>query len=178
MSTIAPLLEQLLPRLRRYARSLTQDASRADDLVQNCVVRALAKEHLWRPGTDLRAWLFTILHNQFINEMRGLTKEKGMLRTAAILNTTSVPNSDPELCVMVSSVRDAVRSLSKEHQEVLLQVTVECLAYDEIASKLGLPVGTVRSRLARARENLRNITDYPAKPERRSRDCRLSREPI
>jgi RNA polymerase sigma-70 factor (ECF subfamily) len=178
MSDIGQAVVELLPRLRRYAQQLTRDPERADDLVQTCLVKALSKQHLWAENTDLRAWLFTILHNQFINEVRSLTKEKGMLRTAAITNTTFVPNSDPELCVMVSSVRDAVRSLSKEHQEVLLQVTVECLAYDEIASKLGLRVGTVRSRLARARENLRNMMEYPAKPERRRRYCQPDRQPI
>ena len=140
------------------------------------MVKALSKQHLWIENTNLRAWLFTILHNQFVNELRSLRKEKGMLRTAAILNTTSVPNSDPELCLMVTSVRDAVQNLSKEHKEVLFEVTVECLSYDEVASKLQLPVGTVRSRLARARESLRNTTDYPTKPERRSRYCRPGEE--
>src|ERR1700759_1527208 len=70
MPEIRNLLEPLIPRLRRYARALTRDASRADDLVQNCLVRAIAKQHLWQEGTDLRAWLFTILHNQYVNEVR------------------------------------------------------------------------------------------------------------
>jgi RNA polymerase sigma-70 factor (ECF subfamily) len=70
MSNFARLLESEIPRLRRYARALTRDAARADDLVQSRLVRAIAKEHLWQPGTDLRAWLFNILHNQNVNEVR------------------------------------------------------------------------------------------------------------
>ena len=70
MPEIADRLESEIPRLRRYARALTRDAARADDLVQSCLVRALAKRHLWQEGTDLRAWLFTILHNQHVNDIR------------------------------------------------------------------------------------------------------------
>ena len=75
MSDFARLLQSEIPRLRRYARALTRDAARADDLVQSCLVRAIAKEHLWQPGTDLRAWLFTILHNQHVNDVRRSVRE-------------------------------------------------------------------------------------------------------
>src|ERR1700747_3816366 len=75
MSDFARLLEFEIPRLRRYARALTRDAARADDLVQSCLVRAIAKEPLWVAGTDLRAWLFTILHNQNVNEIRRSVRE-------------------------------------------------------------------------------------------------------
>src|SRR5262245_24932813 len=75
MSVIGPLLEQELPQLRRYAQRLTRDKSQAEDLVQNCVVRALVKEHLWQPGTDLRAWLFTLLHNEHVNNVRRSIRE-------------------------------------------------------------------------------------------------------
>jgi DNA-directed RNA polymerase specialized sigma24 family protein len=75
MSDFARLLQNEIPRLRRYARALTRDAARADDLVQSCLVRAIAKEHLWEPGTDLRAWLFTILHNQNVNDIRRSVRE-------------------------------------------------------------------------------------------------------
>src|SRR4051794_21353021 len=70
MNDFAPLLEAQIPRLRRYARALTRDVTRADDLVQSCLVRAIAKQHLWERGTNLRAWLFTILHNQHVNDVR------------------------------------------------------------------------------------------------------------
>src|SRR5271163_2562697 len=75
MSDFAQLLETEIPRLRRYARALTRDASRADDMVQSCLLRAVAKQHLWQPGTDLRAWLFTILHNQNVNYVRRSVRE-------------------------------------------------------------------------------------------------------
>ena len=75
MSDFARLLEAQIPRLRRYARALTRDVTRADDLVQACLTRAIAKQHLWEPGTDLRAWLFTILHNQYVNDVRRSARE-------------------------------------------------------------------------------------------------------
>src|SRR5579884_3805860 len=75
MNDFARLLEVEIPRLRRYARALTRDVSRADDLVQSCLTRAIAKQHLWQPGTDLRAWLFTILHNQHVNDVRRSVRE-------------------------------------------------------------------------------------------------------
>ena len=75
MSDFARLLEAEIPRLRRYARALTRDVARADDLVQSGLTRALAKQHLWQPGTDLRAWLFTILHNQHVNDVRRSVRE-------------------------------------------------------------------------------------------------------
>src|SRR4029077_4164693 len=70
MTEFARMLEAQIPRLRRYARALTRDLVRADDLVQSCLTRAITKQHLWQPGTDLRAWLFTILHNQHVNDVR------------------------------------------------------------------------------------------------------------
>jgi RNA polymerase sigma-70 factor, ECF subfamily len=76
MSDFARLVEAEIPRLRRYARALTRgDVVQADDLVQNCLTRAVAKQHLWEPGTDLHAWLFTILHNQFVNYVRRSARE-------------------------------------------------------------------------------------------------------
>src|SRR5215208_5639934 len=75
MNDFTKLLEAEIPRLRRYARALTRDVTRADDLVQSCLTRAVAKQHLWQPGTDLRAWLFTILHNQHVNEVRRSVRE-------------------------------------------------------------------------------------------------------
>lgn len=75
MNNFARMLEAEIPRLRRYARALTRDVTRADDLVQSCLARAIAKQHLWQPGTDLRAWLFTLLHNQNVNDVRRSMRE-------------------------------------------------------------------------------------------------------
>ncbi len=163
MSTIAALLEPQIPRLRRYARALTQDPAQADDLVQSCLVRALAKEHLWQPGTDLRAWLFTILHNQHVNHLR-------RARRAGIL--VAVEDAAPVLAVAPSAaavleLRDlerAIATLPDEQREVIGLVGREGMRYEEIAETLGIPIGTVRSRLSRARARLRQILDMNASP--------------
>ena len=156
MSTIAPLLEQLLPRLRRYARSLTQDASRADDLVQNCVVRALAKEHLWRPGTDLRAWLFTILHNQHVNDVRRLVREGTVVSVEDVApNLAAAPSAG--IALELQDLEQAIAVLPRGQRTVILLAGREGKRYEEIAATLGVPVGTVRSRLNAAQTQFREL---------------------
>ncbi len=156
MSDVFNRIEQEIPRLRRYARALTRDPSAADDLVQDCLARALAKAHLWQEGTDLRAWLFTILHNQYVNTVRRSVREG-----------TVVEVSDTEPSLVVPAVqtkrlelRDLERALAKlpaEQRQVLLLVGMEGLRYEEVAEILGVPVGTVRSRLSRGRDALRAL---------------------
>src|SRR6202047_1503535 len=100
MSDLTRLIEEEIPRLRRYARALTRDVSRADDLVQSCLMRALAKQHLWQPGTDLRAWLFTLLHNQHVNDVRRAMREGvsvAIYDVAPILTTHSNALASVEL---------------------------------------------------------------------------------
>jgi RNA polymerase sigma-70 factor (ECF subfamily) len=94
MSELSCLLEQEIPRLRRYARALTRSADRADDLVQDTLVRALNKGHLWQPGTDIRAWLFTIMHNQFVNTVRRDARESATIDIEYVLSTL-VATTDP-----------------------------------------------------------------------------------
>jgi RNA polymerase sigma-70 factor, ECF subfamily len=156
MSNVSQLLEPQIPRLRRYARALTRDLSRADDLVQNCLARALAKEHLWEPGTDLRAWLFTILHNQHVNDVRRLVRE-GIV--VSIEDVTSSLSALPtiEASLNLKDVEQAIATLPKEHREVILLAAREGMRYDEMAEALGVPIGTVRSRLSRARTRLREV---------------------
>src|ERR1043166_4068980 len=93
MTDYARLLEAEIPRLRRYARALTRDMTRADDLVQSCLVRALAKSHLWQPGTDLRAWLFTILHNQHVNDVRRSVREGVNIPVEDVAPVLTVPST-------------------------------------------------------------------------------------
>src|ERR1700692_3625101 len=95
MNDFARLLEIEIPRLRRYARALTRDITRADDLVQTCLTRAIAKQHLWQPGTDLRAWLFTILHNQHVNDVRRPGYE------VALSEMDRLPMAQPNALVML-----------------------------------------------------------------------------
>src|SRR5436190_21820969 len=97
MNEFARLLEAEIPRLRRYARALTRDVVRADDLVQSCLTRAIAKQHLWQPGTDLRAWLFTILHNQHVNDVRRSAREGTQVEPTEASQLTVQSNAIPTL---------------------------------------------------------------------------------
>jgi RNA polymerase sigma-70 factor, ECF subfamily len=158
MSDFARLLQSEIPRLRRYARALTRDAARADDLVQSCLVRAIAKEHLWQQGTDLRAWLFTILHNQNVNEVRRAAREGIAVAVEDVAPVlTLAPNAGPAL--QLRDLERAMGMLPEEQRQVILLVGLEGLRYEEVAAVLGIPIGTVRSRLSRGREMLRKLMD-------------------
>jgi RNA polymerase sigma-70 factor (ECF subfamily) len=146
-----PSLVALIPRLRRYARALVGDRAAADDLVQDTLERAWAKLHLFRQGTDLRAWLFTVMHNVHVNQVR------------AARPTDALEDEMPELAqraaqgdaLLVRDLERALAALPAAQREVLLLVALEDLSYEETANVLGIPIGTVMSRLARAREKLR-----------------------
>jgi len=147
----AERLVELIPRLRRYARALTGDRASADDLVQDTLERAWAKLHLYRRGTDLRAWLFTVMHNVHVNRVR------------ATRPTDPLEDEMPELAqrptqgdaLMVRDLDRAIARLPEEQRAVLLLVTLEDMSYDGVARTLGIPIGTVMSRLSRAREKMR-----------------------
>ncbi|HEX9398256.1 MAG TPA: sigma-70 family RNA polymerase sigma factor [Burkholderiales bacterium] len=147
----AERLVELIPRLRRYARALSGDRASADDLVQDTLERAWTKLHLYRRGTDLRAWLFTVMHNVHVNRVRA--------RRA----TDPLDEAMPELASRASQgdallVRDldrAIARLPEEQRAVLLLVTLEEMSYEEVAQTLAIPIGTVMSRLSRARDKLR-----------------------
>ena len=161
MSDIGGLLEAELPGLRRYARSLARDRSRADDLLQSCLLRALAKQHQWQSGTDLRAWLFTILRNEFISQIRRRSREEDRALRVDF-GAAVVPGADPEMAFRVREVEDALNRLPAWQRQIVLRVGLERDQYGDTAAELGIPVGTVRSRLARARERLRELTDREA----------------
>lgn len=148
-----------LPRLRRYARALTGDRSRADDLVQDTLERALAKLDLWQPGSDLRAWLFTLMHNLFVNQIRGRRLAETTLEDAL-----DEPANGGQLEALAAlDIHDALARLPSEQREVLLLVGLEQFGYAEAAQVLGVPTGTVMSRLSRARERMRQmLADQPA----------------
>ena len=155
MNDFARLLEAQIPRLRRYARALTRDVSRADDLVQSCLTRAVAKQHLWQPGTDLRAWLFTILHNQHVNDVRRLVREGNTVELGDAPQLTVQSNAIPSL--ELRDLERAIHKLPEEQRSVILLVGLEGMAYEEAAAVLDIPVGTVRSRLSRGRDQLRRL---------------------
>ena len=148
-----------LPRLRRYARALTGDRSRADDLVQDTLERALAKLDLWQPGSDLRAWLFTLMHNLFVNQIRGRRQAETTLEDAL----DEAVNGGQLEALAARDIHDALARLPSEQREVLLLVGLEQFGYAEAALVLGVPTGTVMSRLSRARERMRQmLADQPA----------------
>lgn len=146
---------QHIPRLRRYARALTGDRARADDLVQDTLERALIKLHLWRPGSDLRAWLFTIMHNVYINQLRAHSGAAASTLDDEALQVAAQP-VQPDL-LELRDLQTMLSRLPDEQREVLLMVGLEQLTYEEAAGVLGIPVGTVMSRLSRARERLRAL---------------------
>jgi RNA polymerase sigma-70 factor (ECF subfamily) len=155
MNDFARMLEAEIPRLRRYACALTRDLSRADDLVQNCLTRAIAKEHLWQYGTDLRAWLFTILHNQHVNDVRRAVREGASVELEDAPTLTVQSNAIPSL--QLRDLETAIGKLPREQRQVILLVGLEGMAYEEVAAILKVPVGTVRSRLSRGRGQLRRL---------------------
>src|SRR5437588_4654648 len=158
MNDFARLLEVEIPRLRRYARALTRDVSRADDLVQSCLTRAVAKQHLWQPGTDLRAWLFTILHNQHVNDVRRSVREGVNVAVEEMAPVLTV-QSNAIAALQLRDLEAAIGKLPQEQRQVILLVGLEGMRYEEVALILGIPVGTVRSRLSRGREQLRKLMD-------------------
>lgn len=145
-------LIQHIPRLRRYARALAGDVARADDLVQDTLERALVKLDLWRPGSDMRAWLFTLMHNLFVNQIRAT----GNKTHCELDEAGDVPvRGGQGDALAVRDIHAAVRKLPDEQREVILLVGLEQFSYAEAARILGVPLGTVMSRLSRGRERLR-----------------------
>src|SRR3954467_8116248 len=156
MTEFARLLEAQLPRLRRYAQALTRDLSRADDLIQDTLVRALAKQHLYQDGTNLRAWLFTIMHNQHVNDIR----RNVQLGNSVDVDTVAahlVAVTDPTASRQLRELDEAIGKLAMEQRQVILLIGLEGMSYDEAAASLDVPIGTVRSRLSRGREALRRL---------------------
>ncbi|NTV69929.1 MAG: RNA polymerase sigma factor [Azonexaceae bacterium] len=145
-----------LPRLRRYARAMLGDRAAADDLVQDTLERAWSRFAQWRAGSDLRAWLFGIMHNLRVDQLR-----RGSLPTHALDDDASeVPTRATQSDRLeVMDLESALRQLPDEQREVLLLVGLEEMSYAEIAAALAIPVGTVMSRLSRGRERLRQIMD-------------------
>ena len=136
--------------------SLTRDVSRADDLVQDTVLRALAKQNLWQEGTNLRAWLFTLMHNQHVNDVRRSNRDGGNIDVDEMASVL-VANTDPTASRKLRELERGLALLPMEQREAILLVGLEGLRYDEAAAIAGVPIGTIRSRLSRGREALRQI---------------------
>jgi RNA polymerase sigma-70 factor (ECF subfamily) len=152
-----------LPRLRRYARALAGNRDDADDLVQDTLERAWAKAGLWSGVADMRAWLFSIMHNLHVD---GIRRPK--------VATVDLDDDTPEIPVAptqgerlaVLDLQAALDQLPVEQKEIILLVALEDMAYADIAKTLGIPIGTVMSRLSRGRERLRALMEGRADPVR------------
>ena len=151
----AQIVEQL-PGLRRYARALTGDAWAADDLVQDTLERASRKWLLWRSGSDLRAWLFTLMHNLYLNQRRGLLEVQALDAQAL----AALAGADGVACDVAIDIDRCLQRLPAEQRAVLLLVTLEDMAYADVARVLGIPIGTVMSRLSRARRRMRELLEH------------------
>ena len=158
MDATIQLFEAEIPHLRRYARFLAGDIDVADDLVQECLVRAIAKVDSWEPGTHLRAWLFVILRNCYFSDVRRENRSP-VIETSTDIALLSQVNGNQESSLLLNEVRTAIASLSDEHREVLLLVAIEEVSYQKAAEIIHVPIGTVRSRASRARDALRTIVE-------------------
>lgn len=148
-------LETFIPRLRRYARSLSGDQSRADDLTQETLLRALDKLHQFQPGTNLLAWLFTIMRNTHLNGIRAAKFTKD-----ADPHEIQIPTQGNQIdSLALRELAVAIDTLPDDQRETLMLIGVEGLAYQEVAEIMGVPIGTVRSRLSRARAALRPLLE-------------------
>lgn len=161
MSRFDGLIATHIPHLRRYARALTGEVTRADDLVQDTLERAWIKFHLWKPAHGLRPWLFAIMHNVFVNQVRSAARRD---RTAdssdeEFSQSTRANQSD---MLEVSDIAACLERLPFEQREVLLLVSLEDMSYAEVGQILSIPIGTVTSRLARARARLKSLLDGEA----------------
>jgi RNA polymerase sigma-70 factor (ECF subfamily) len=152
MPLTTDMLVPEIPHLRRYALSLTRDPGHADDLVQDCLARAIEKRALFRTGTNLRAWMFAMLRNLFLNSVRSSQRwEVVAADEGGTLRWCHAPQDGyTEMC----EVARALDALSPRHREILLLVVVEGWSYEEAGAHLNIPMGTVRSRIARARGEL------------------------
>lgn len=150
-----------VPRLRRYARALAGNRSDADDLVQDTLERAWARNRLWPGVNDMRAWLFSIMHNLHVDGLRRPQPHTESLDEATP-DVPVAPTQGERLALL--DLEAALKLLPREHKEVLLLVALEDMTYQDVAQTLGIPIGTVMSRLSRGRERLRMLLAGRAEP--------------
>jgi RNA polymerase sigma-70 factor (ECF subfamily) len=149
-----------IPGLRRYARALTGNAWAADDLVQDTLERACSKWRLWTAGSDLRAWLFTLMHNLFLNQRRRAARQTATgpaMDVDELAATLAAPDGGQDQAL---DVQRCLMRLPEDQRAVLLLVSLEDMSYAQAARVIGIPVGTVMSRLSRARSRLRELMEH------------------
>jgi RNA polymerase sigma-70 factor, ECF subfamily len=160
-------LISLIPQLRRFARGLCGDAALADDLVQDCIERALAKSHLYDPARPLKAWLYAVLRNGFISGIRHENRST-IVKTIDDLNSgEGLSQPEQDYALDVAQLREALDLLPAQQREVIIMVALEEMSYREVSEITGTPLGTVMSRLCRGRQALRGILEKRGHPHLR-----------
>ena len=149
-----------IPPLRRYARALVNRAESADDLVQDCLERAWAKQGQWDQARPLRPWLFSILHNVYANQARKYDRMPSLVS----YSQDSISSSADDVDLTITDLQRGLDMLSSEHREILLLIGLEQMSYKDTAVVLNIPLGTVMSRLTRARKKLRELMTDPTIP--------------
>ena len=167
MSSFLDEIEGCVPALRRYARALTRNADRADDLVQDCIERALRKQGLFRPTGPLQAWLYRVLLNLYRNGLRQSRRRGDHLSLDDMVIEPAIPAPQPGRIALAEMSR-AIDRLPDEQREALLLVVLEGVSYEEAAGILEIPAGTLMSRLSRARAALRQLTGTGEDPRLRT----------
>ena len=166
MTNIDQDIVAYIPRLRRYAQALVKGHSvMVDDLVQDSLERALARSHQFREGTDLRAWLFTIMHNVYANQIRRISNGPSFVELPETIDEMTTDTSTLKL--ELRDLQQAISELPLEQRKILLLVTLEGLPYQQVADMLGIPVGTVMSKLSRTRQHLRKLSHRDDAPHLR-----------
>jgi RNA polymerase sigma-70 factor, ECF subfamily len=145
-----------LPTLKRYALRLTKSAHLAEDLVQDCLARALSRRHLFHSDANIRPWLFTVMHNLHVSNCRQSGVRVAFARNQMAISTEGREASQ-EHTADLNRVFRAINTLPKEQRDVVVLVTIRDLSYQEAANALNIPIGTVMSRLARGRDRIRAI---------------------
>lgn len=176
MSDTEQLIAEQIPRLRRYARALLSDPVRADDLVQEALLRGLSRSHLWQPGTDIRAWMFTILHNLHVNQQRQRNVRGDHLELDDDHAQLAIPPSQ-ERSLELRDLARGLQQLSEPQRQVVLLVGLEGMNYKQVAAVLDIPIGTVMSRLHRGREALRRMMAFGPGGVEEARDPKLGTAP-
>jgi len=156
MDELQWLIAREIPHLYRYALALLRNTDAADDLVQDCLERALRKRQLWRRQGSMRNWLFRMLYNVFLNTRHTRRRERLAVPLEAI-EPTMTESPRQEKYVEYLAIAQALDQLPEQQYAAIMLIALEGCAYDEAAWMLGVPVGTLRSRLSRGRETLRTL---------------------
>lgn len=157
MFTQAALVQEM-GNLRKFALKLTRDTHEAEDLLQSTLLRACEKQHLFRPDTSLYSWMSKIMYNLFVSDYRRKSKFQTQYDPDNYLQNLSV-EADQEIKVTFLKVNEAMKKISAIHRQILVMICVNGMPYEEVAETLKIPVGTVRSRLSRARESLQALLE-------------------